>query len=83
MCRVQKEGPKVLVRANKLVRMDDQDSSSDEASVREEQAKPPEREADRKAQSAAQAATEELRNALQTKGEQAKFGPGYVPGDDD
>jgi hypothetical protein len=63
--------------------MDDQDSSSDEASVREEQAKPPEREADRKAQSAAQAATEELRNALQTKGEQAKFGPGYVPGDDD
>jgi hypothetical protein len=40
-------------------------------------------EAARKAQTAAQAATVELRNALQTKGEQAKFGPGYAPGRDD
>jgi hypothetical protein len=27
--------------------------------------------------------TEELRNALQTKGEQGKFGPGYAGGEDD
>jgi len=64
--------------------MNDYDSSSDEGV---EQARQPDLEADTeaagKAQSAAQAATVELRNALQTKGEQAKFGPGYAPGRDD
>jgi hypothetical protein len=57
--------------------MNDHDSSSDESA---KQARQPDLEADTeaagKAQSAAQAATVELRNALQTKGEQAKFGPG-------
>ena len=64
--------------------MSDHDSSSDEGAVRAEQARQPDLEADieaaRKAQSAAQAATEELRNALQTKGEQGKFGPDYAGG---
>ena len=60
--------------------MNDYDSSSDEGV---EQARQPDLEADRKARTTAQAATVELRNALQTKGEQAKFGPGYAPGRDD
>jgi hypothetical protein len=64
--------------------MNDQDSSSDEGA---EQARQPDLEADieaaGKAQSATLAATEELRNALQTKGEQGKFGPGYATGKDD
>jgi hypothetical protein len=66
--------------------MDAHNPSRDEAAPREEQSKPSNgqanAEAASKAQAAAQAKTEELRNALQTKGEQGKGGIGSVPADE-
>jgi hypothetical protein len=67
--------------------MDAHNPSRDEAAAREEQSKPSKEEANAeaasKAQAAAQAKTEELPNALQTKGEQGKGGIGSVPADED
>jgi hypothetical protein len=68
--------------------MDAHNPSRNEATApREEQSKPSNEqsnaEAASKAQAAAQAKTEELRNALQTKGEQGKGGIGSVPADED
>jgi hypothetical protein len=65
--------------------MDAHNPPRDEPAPPKEQAKPwseqANAEAAGKAQSAAQAKTEELRNALQTKGEQGKGGIGCVPDD--
>jgi hypothetical protein len=65
--------------------MDAHNPPQDEAAPPKEQAKPSSEqnngEAARKVYSAAQAKTEELRNALQTKGEQGKGGIGCVPDD--
>ena len=68
--------------------MDAHNPSRNEATApREEQSKPSNEqsnaEAASKAQAAAQAKTEELRNALQTKGEQGKGGIGSVTADED
>ena len=68
--------------------MDAHNPSRNEATApREEQSKPSNEqsnaEAASKAQAAAHAKTEKLRNALQTKGEQGKGGIGSVPVDGD
>ena len=67
--------------------MDVINPSREEAAPRKEHAQRSSEQVDAeaasKAQGAAQAKTEELRNALQTKGEQGKGGIGSVPADEE